>query len=59
MTARIGLAVLALLGLAACDPGPTGFGTAPSGISQEDYDARVAADREARRDFYRGPRTGR
>ena len=54
--------ILTLLGftvLAACDTGPNGFGTAPAGVSQEVYDDAIAAQRQARQDFYRGPRTSR
>ncbi|KUJ85527.1 hypothetical protein AVO45_00575 [Ruegeria marisrubri] len=56
------LFALLLIGLAfslsGCDTGPNGYGTAPPGVSQEEWDAQVAAKRQARRDFYRGPRGG-
>jgi len=44
--------------LAACDPGPTGHGTAPAGVDQADWDRQIAARRQARSDVYRGPRGG-
>ncbi len=50
--------MIALTGLAACEPGPNGMGTAPPGVSQESHDAQVAAKREARNAYYRGPRGG-
>ncbi|SEF81216.1 hypothetical protein SAMN05421751_10597 [Jhaorihella thermophila] len=59
--ARISIAALsvaALAALAACDPGPNGYGTAPPGVSQAEHDARVKAKREARRAYYAGPRGG-
>lgn len=58
MIARISLLILGGLTLAACDPGPTGFGTAPPGVSQAQHDAEVQARRQARNEFYRGPRGG-
>ena len=58
MLARIVLTIAAATVLAACDPGPNGYGTAPAGVSQEAFDAQVEAERRARREFYRGPRGG-
>lgn len=58
MTLRLSLLSLSLLALAACDPGPTGYGTAPAGVSQAQHDAEVQARRQARSDFYSGPRGG-
>jgi len=60
MTGSIRLLALTftLTGLAACEPGPSGKGTAPPGVSQEAHDAQVAAQREARSAYYRGPRGG-
>lgn len=55
---RLFILTITLLGLAACDPGPNGMGTAPPGTSQEAHDAQVAAQREARNAYYRGPRGG-
>ncbi|MBE1284990.1 MAG: hypothetical protein GJ676_16885 [Rhodobacteraceae bacterium] len=55
---RMVLCIGCLAGLAACDTGPNGYGSAPAGVSQEAWDAQVRAERNARRDFYRGPRGG-
>jgi len=57
MLKRISVLFVVVFGLAACDAGPNGFGTAPPGVSQDQFDAQVAAKRKARQDFYRGPRT--
>ncbi len=48
----------AVFALSACDTGPNGYGTAPAGISQSNWDAKVAAERDARRQYYSGPRGG-
>lgn len=40
--------------VSACDPGPNGYGTAPAGVSQAEWDARVAA----RSKYIRGSRPG-
>ncbi|MCE8554006.1 hypothetical protein KBY29_06785 [Ruegeria pomeroyi] len=50
--------MIAAIALAACDPGPTGYGTAPAGVDQAQWDREIAARRQARSDFYRGPRGG-
>ncbi|MGR3759774.1 hypothetical protein ACUXV3_06515 [Roseobacteraceae bacterium NS-SX3] len=52
-----GLAAAAIM-LSACDVGPNGYGTAPAGISQAEWDRQQRAEREARRAYYRGPRGG-
>lgn len=57
-TLRLSAAFLALVGLAACDPGPNGKGSAPPGVSQDAYEAQVVANRNARNAYYRGPRGG-
>lgn len=51
-------ALFALVALSACDLGPNGYGTAPPGVSQADWDRQVEAKRKARRDQYSGPRGG-
>ncbi len=55
---RLLFLTITLTGMAACDPGPNGMGTAPPGASQNAHDAQVAAQREARSAYYRGPRGG-
>lgn len=52
------LALVAVLLVSACDPGPNGYGTAPPGISQADWDAQVAARRQAKWEYMSGPRPG-
>jgi hypothetical protein len=44
--------------LTACDTGPNGYGTAPSGVSQADWDAKIQAQRQAEKDYMHGPRGG-
>lgn len=51
------LAVIAAF-LSACDTGPNGFGTAPPGVSQSEWDAQQRAKREAYRKCMSGPRPG-
>lgn len=56
----LGLSILVCnaVTLAACDKGPNGFGVAPAGVPQAEWDAEQKAKREA---FYRcmsGPRPG-
>ena len=59
MKKQLVLTITAIMVLAACDTGPNGHGTAQPGVSQEAHDRAVAAQRQARQDFYRGPRTSR
>ncbi len=55
---RLLTATFVLSTLGACDVGPNGMGTAPPGVSQQEYEARIAARRKARGAYYRGPRGG-
>jgi hypothetical protein len=55
---QVALPVVLLSALAACDLGPNGLGTAPPGVSQEQFEAEIRARNQARSDFYRGPRGG-
>ncbi len=55
---HIVIVLSAAVALSACDTGPNGYGTAPAGVSQSDWDAKVAADRDARHRYYSGPRGG-
>ena len=55
---RLGLICAALAALPGCDPGPNGYGTAPPGVSQEQFDAEVRARRQAKQSFFNGPRGG-
>lgn len=55
---RLLFLVSSLVGLSACDVGPNGYGTAPPGVSQADWDRQVKAEREAKRARYQGPRGG-
>ena len=50
--------VLSSLALTACDLGPNGYGTAPAGVSQAEWDTQQAARAKARRQYYAGPRGG-
>ncbi|SLN55950.1 hypothetical protein TRL7639_02988 [Falsiruegeria litorea R37] len=50
--------VVSSFALASCDVGPNGYGTAPPGVSQADWDAQQAARAKARRQYYAGPRGG-
>lgn len=55
---RLGLLICGATFLAACDTGPNGFGTAPPGVSQADWDAEQKAKREAFFKCMSGPRPG-
>ena len=47
-----------LLLAAACDRGPNGYGTAPPGISQADWDAQQEARRQAKYKASQQPNPG-
>ncbi|SPJ30186.1 hypothetical protein [Falsiruegeria mediterranea] len=52
------LIVISCFVLTACDVGPNGYGSAPAGVSQAEWDAQIEANRSARRQHYAGPRGG-
>jgi hypothetical protein len=55
---RLAVLICGATFLAACDTGPNGFGTAPQGVSQADWDAQQKAKREAFHKCMSGSRPG-
>ncbi|XDA98118.1 hypothetical protein AB1M95_18815 [Sulfitobacter sp. LCG007] len=54
----LALIVLSPLLIGACDLGPNGYGTAPPGVSQAEWDAKIATQRKAEYDYIHGNRGG-